>query len=245
MVNSELDNLVLPSIAASQAESANGPRSVHRALLVLTHVVEHGPQTLSMLARSVELPASTVLRLLRALEEWGFVAKDDEGQYEMGARFANTRLASQPVLPPSLVDLSVPILTELMKLTGESSYLSVPGPAQSYLYLREVQSDQPIRHVGLSGWAGRFVPMEGSAVGHALRGEVPAGDYSALQAVITKDATVIAAPVRDRSGEIVGALSIVGPSFRLSGASEAECGRIVVEAAARLETQLSEATPVA
>ena len=130
------------------------------------------------------------------------------------------------------------MLQQLTDRSGESSYLTVHGPGRSCIYLREVQSDQPIRHVGFAGWAGRTVQMDGSAVGAVLDGETPENGFVTLEALLAPDATVVAAPVYDSEDAIVAAISIVGPSFRMGADHVQELGVLVRDAAQDLTRAL-------
>lgn len=211
-----------------------GPRAVHRALELLTRVVESGPVSLSALARQAELPASTTMRMLRVLEHWDYVAKNSQGQFVVGARFAQSRFAPEPASAEQLNDLSAPILDALTETTGESSYLAVRGDANTCVYLREVQTSHPIRHVGFSGWQGRTVPMASSAVAEVFEERIPETGYVVMDAVVTSEATVVAAPVYSSSDEIIAVLSIVGPSYRLNSKAVAIAGPQVIAAANEL-----------
>jgi DNA-binding IclR family transcriptional regulator len=211
---------------------------VHRALELLTIVVETGPQPLTELARASGLPTSTTLRSLRALEHWGYVARAPDGGYVAGHRFARSRFDAEPASAEDLFERSGEVLQRLTDRTGESSYLTVRGPGRSCIYLREVQSDQPIRHVGFAGWAGRTVQMDGSAVGAVLDGETPETGFVTLGAVSAPDATVVAAPVHDNAGAIVAAISVVGPTFRMGADRVQELGALVHEAAQNLTRAL-------
>ena len=216
---------------AERLDSGSGPRSVHRALELLTAVVESGPQPLTELARASGLPTSTTLRSLRALEHWGYVARTPDGGYVAGHRFARSRFDAEPASAEHLFERSGEVLQQLTDRSGESSYLTVRGPGRSCIYLREVQSDQPIRHVGFAGWAGRTVQMDGSAVGAVFDGETPESGFVSLGAVSAPDATVIAAAVLDSEDAIVAAISIVGPSFRMGTDRIQELGVLVRDAA--------------
>ncbi|MFD6699279.1 MULTISPECIES: IclR family transcriptional regulator [unclassified Microbacterium] len=223
---------------ADALDSGSGPRSVHRALELLTIVVESGPQPLTELARASRLPTSTTLRSLRALEHWGYVARATDGGYVAGHRFARSRFDAEPASAEQLFERSGEVLQRLTERSGESSYLTVRGPGRSCIYLREVQSDQPIRHVGFAGWAGRTVQMDGSAVGAVLDGETPHAGFVTLGAVSAPDATVIAAPVLDNEGTIVAAISIVGPSFRMGEDRVQSLGGLVCDHAQNLTEAL-------
>ncbi|MEU6140256.1 helix-turn-helix domain-containing protein [Streptomyces sp. NPDC047081] len=193
-------------------QGADGPRSVHRALMLLTCVVERGPQTLSELARVLEMSPSTAMRLARALVHWGYLDRDESGTYSTGRRFASLQRTVREAPETDIVELSGPVLRALTDDTQESSYLSVQGAAQTLMYLRQVPSPQAIRHVN---WTGRSMPMAGTAAGAALTGQVDEHGVAVAKAIATEGATAIAAPVRDAQGTIVAALSIVGPSFRM------------------------------
>lgn len=212
-------------------EPSQGPRAVHRALELLTRVVESGPISLSALARQADLPASTAMRMLRVLEHWDYVAKDPQGHFVVGARFAQSRFTPEPASAEALNDLSAPILHELTQSTGESSYLAVRGDANTCVYLREEQTTHPIRHVGFSGWQGRTVPMASSAVAEVFERRIPESGYVVMDAVVTSEATVVAAPVYSSTGEIIAVLSVVGPSYRLKGDGISAAGAAVIAAA--------------
>ncbi|MET7574290.1 helix-turn-helix domain-containing protein [Streptomyces sp. NPDC005492] len=191
---------------------ADGPRSVHRALMLLTCVAERGPQTLTALARVLDMSPSTTMRLGRALVHWGYLDRDESGTYTTGHRFASLQRAVPAAPETDIVELSGPVLRALTDDTQESSYLSVQGAAQTLVYLRQVPSPQAIRHVN---WTGRSLPMAGTAAGAALMGQVDEQGVAVAKAIATEGATAVAAPVRDASGTIVAALSVVGPSFRM------------------------------
>ncbi|WP_309406891.1 helix-turn-helix domain-containing protein [Glutamicibacter sp. PS] len=223
----------------SQDESPQGPQTVHRALEVLTLVVDRGPLALSDIARASKLPTSTTSRMLRVLEHWGYVSRARDGQYSLGPRFVQSRVVNDQASVEDLVDASGPIMSRLTEQTSESSYLAVPSPANTCTFLREVQSSLPIRYVGFDGWEGRTVPMGGSVTGEVLDGRIPDLGYVVMVAVQDPDATVIGAPVRNAQGQIIAALSIAGPSFRMGGQAVAALGEAVSSAATELAEQIN------
>ncbi|MBN3585754.1 helix-turn-helix domain-containing protein, partial [Algoriphagus aestuarii] len=66
--------------------SEQSTRTVERALALLSVVCEGERPTLAVAARAVELAPSTALRLLRTLEQAGFILKEDDGTYRAGPR---------------------------------------------------------------------------------------------------------------------------------------------------------------
>ena len=222
----------------TDAEQNLGPRAVHRALEVLTVVIEQGPLSLLAIATACGLPSSTAMRSLRALEHWNYVFRLDDNSYVAGARFVSSQIQVEAPDAGDLVEKSAPILQRIAELTGESSYLAIPGPAGTCVYLREVQSNQAVRFVGFDGWTGKAVARANSAVGDALDGFTPQQGFVMKEAALTPEANVIAAPVADRAGAIVASLSVAGPSFRLTGARAKKAGAVVRDSANELSSLL-------
>ena len=208
-------------------------RTVERALALLAAVCERGSANLADSARDCDLAPSTALRLLRTLETTGFVSKDESGMYRPGGRII--QLGAQALSNESLVDLAAEAMEEVATNTGESAYLSVEGHAGTALYISIVEGTHSVRH---ASWVGRTVPLDKSAAGHALRGEVPAAGYVVVERGVEKDVTAIACPVYSEA-RIVAALSVVVPSYRLTATQAKQYGRTLVSAAAGITARLS------
>lgn len=208
-------------------------RTVERALALLATVCQNGGTNLVDSARECELAPSTALRLLRTLETTGFVTKDDAGIYRPGGRII--QLGAQALSNESLVDLTQPTMEAVVAATGESVYLSVKGHGDTALYLNIVQGTHSVRH---TSWVGRTVPLDKSAAGRALRGEVAADGYVVVERGVEADVTAIASPVRSEA-RIVAALSLVIPSYRLTGPETERYGHLLVSAAAEVSARLS------
>lgn len=208
-------------------------RTVERALALLATVCQSGGTNLVDSARECELAPSTALRLLRTLETTGFVTKDDAGIYRPGGRII--QLGAQALSNESLVDLTQPTMEAVVAATGESVYLSVKGHGDTALYLNIVQGTHSVRH---TSWVGRTVPLDKSAAGRALRGEVAADGYVVVERGVEADVTAIASPVRSEA-RIVAALSLVIPSYRLTGPETERYGHLLVSAAAEVSARLS------
>jgi DNA-binding IclR family transcriptional regulator len=111
----------------------------------------------------------------------------------------------------------------------------VPADAQRVVYLRQSASPRTVR---ADSWVGRSIPMRGTAIGAALRGDVGPEGYAVVSAAVEPDVTAIAAPFRDHADEIAGALSITAPTYRTSGDDAAAHGRAVVRHANELSREL-------
>jgi IclR family acetate operon transcriptional repressor len=214
------------------AESST--RTVERALALLANICERGGANLADSARECDLAPSTALRLLRTLENTGFVAKEEAGgTYRPGSRLI--QLGAQALSNESLIDFAKPVMEKLVAEVGESAYLSVEGHADTALYISIVEGTHAVRH---ASWVGRTVPLDTSAAGQVLRGRVPTEGYVIVERGVEADVTAIACPVRSEA-RIVAALSLVVPSYRLSASQAADYGRTLASTAATLSAGLS------
>ena len=207
-------------------------RTVERALALLSEVCTRQPVTLTECARDTSLPASTALRLLRTLETAGFVTRDEAGSFRAGP--VMTSLGATALGRNELARLAVPALDRIVARTKESAYLSVRGVKDTAIYIAVVEGTHAVRH---TSWIGRTVPMRGLAVGQVLSGDVPAVGYVAARDRLEPEVTAIVAPLRYPGG-IAGALSVLGPTYRIDETTMHAYGRIVANEAATLSRQL-------
>jgi urocanate hydratase len=207
-------------------------RTVERALSLLFEVCTRGSVTLTECARETSLPPSTALRLLRTLETKGFVSRDGAGSFRAGP--VMTSLGATALGRNELARLAAPALDRIGAQTNESAYLSVRGVNDTAIYISVVEGTHAVRH---TSWIGRTVPMQGLAVGRVLSGDVPEVGYVAGRDLIEPDVTAIVAPVRYPGG-IAGALSVLGPTYRIDDQTMHAYGRIVANEAAALSRLL-------
>ncbi|MDP9117697.1 MAG: helix-turn-helix domain-containing protein [Actinomycetota bacterium] len=211
---------------------AASTRTVDRALGLLAEVCTEGSISLSECARRVHLPASTALRLLRTLEASGFVVRDGAGSFSAGARLV--QLGAYAVGRQSLLRLAQPAMDRIVAATGETTYLSIAGPNDTAIYIGMVEGTHAVRH---TSWVGQSTPFANLAVGQALEGSVPEVGYVAERDRMEPDVTAIAAPIR-RTGGIAGALSVLGPSYRIDDHTMQTYGCIVSSEALAIGMQL-------
>ncbi len=93
-----------------------------RAVSVL-EAVEEGADRFTAIVRRTGLSRSTAHRLIKALEDHGFLARYGELGYRLGPRLL--RLASEAMRELPLRDLAHPVLERLVRVTGESAQLFV------------------------------------------------------------------------------------------------------------------------
>jgi DNA-binding IclR family transcriptional regulator len=238
-----------------------GTQAIDRAAELLVRVVESGqPLAVGELAARSGLPKSTTSRLVGALERRGLVQRSvDRGALSPGPvllRFAH-RDGRQ-----SLVELAAPVLEHLARETRETINLAVPGPLGA-----EHLSQRDSEHfVGVTNWVGRRVPHHVAANGkvfvafaaapvpgrlerftprtitsraalEAELGRVRARGYATAVDELELGLAAMAAPVRV-AGDVVAALSISGPTSRLTFERIEQLAPLLVEQAASLGRRL-------
>lgn len=237
-------------------------QSVDRAFAVL-RALAAGPAGVTELADRVSLPKSTVARLLRTLEALGAVEQlAVGGDYHLGDALADLGAAARP--GRSLVPLVRPHLAELNEATGEATGFSVPDGLEM-LYLDQItpdgelqvrdwtgqripmhavpsghvvlaSDDQLVRRLvdaGLEPFTERTL-TDADALTRRLH-QVRVEGYAWAMGEYADGLNSVAAPLRDRSGRVVGAIHVYGPASSLPGGRDpAELGRLVVATAARV-----------
>jgi DNA-binding IclR family transcriptional regulator len=241
-------------------------QSIDRAFAVLRQVA-HEPGGISEVARAVDLPVSTVARLLMTLESQGAVVRiGDTGTWGIGA---GIRDLAGSVADPSwtLVARAQSVLATLVDRTGETSGLSVLD-GDEVVYLDHVEN---AHEVTLRDWTGSRLPLHVVSSGLVLLAAQPPAVIAAYlsrplvaptrRSVVQparirqrlsrlrRDGFVwtigefdegiasVAAPVVDARGATVAAVHTHGPSYRFPGASDADAIAVHVRDAARTLSQ--------
>jgi IclR family transcriptional regulator, acetate operon repressor len=238
--------------AASDAERAAarapGTQSIDRAGEMLACLLESdAPMSLRDLAEAADLPKSTASRLLSALERHGLVHQTGErGKLEPGP--AILRFAHRGAGERHLLELAQPALDALSNASHETVNLSVPTP-HGVDHLAQVDGRH---FLGAGHWVGRRVDYHCTANGKIFlafgAAELPPGDLARMTPhtvveraalerqlhIVRREAiattidelelglSALAAPVRGLAGHVIAALSISGPTLRLTRARIAE-----------------------
>ena len=198
-----------------------GTQAIERAAQLLVRVVE-APQAPSVgeLAARSGLPKSTTSRLVGALERNGLIQRlGERGRLRPGPvllRYAS-RDGSQ-----TLVELAQPSLHRLADASGETINLAVPGIDG----VEHLSQEDTAHFVGVTDWVGRRVPFELAANGKcfltfggngcAQAEEIRARGYATSIDELEVGLTAIAAPVLGANDVAVAALSISGPTSRVT-----------------------------
>lgn len=229
----------MPVEKAPTDTASGSTRTVERALTLLTAVAERGDQaTLSELARDAGLSPSTASRLLATLGAQRFTTRDAEGRFRVGPTLRRIALLSWQEEP--LYELAGSHLVELADETGETANLAVAADRGRILYLRQHASPQLVR---TANWTGRTVPRRGTALGAALDGQLLAGGYAIARNSVEPDVVAVAAPVLDRSGAPLAALSVIAPTYRTADEDLHRYGEALVAHARELARAAGHAVP--
>lgn len=104
--------------------AATPPKTVLKALSLLDLIADQPNLTLSELGRLAGVPAPTALRLLRALQEASYVEVDQDGRYRLGIQclvLGSTYMENLDLRSEARVELE-----NLAEETGETVHLGVP-----------------------------------------------------------------------------------------------------------------------
>jgi DNA-binding IclR family transcriptional regulator len=241
-----------------------GTQSIDRAAQLLVHVVENSePTSVGALAETTGLPKSTTSRLVRALERQGLVQRAGaRGSLSPGPVLL--RFAGRGRSDADLVAVSAETLGALAEHTGETINLAVAGP----LGVEHLAQRDSRHFLGGTNWVGRRVPYHCTANGKVLiafgAARLPNGrlerltprtivDRRILEAELQRvreqgyataadelepGLSAVAVPVRARGGEASAALSISGPTIRLTPARLTELAALIIDHAAEVSATL-------
>jgi len=249
---------------SAPAARASGTTAIDRGAELLVRVLEsEEPVALAELASASGIPKSTASRLVSALERQGLVEQDGErGRLRPGP--AILRVAERSMLERSILELARPSLDALGSATGETINLAVPGP-NGVEHIAQVESRH---FLGAGQWLGRSADYHCTANGKVfmafgraplppapvaaltprtitdlarLRAELAAvrrADFAAAVEELEIGLAAIAAPVRGAGGQVVAALSITGPTVRMTRRRIADVKPILIEEAGTLSRRL-------
>lgn len=217
---------------------ASSRQPVGKAFQLLRSLVDNQRQDVGVreLARLVELPVSTVHRLLATLSEQGFVHLDeDTGRCSLGLEFYRLAMRASS---GGIASIARPRLSELTRQFDQTSFLLLYSAERAEgMFAVSAESTQSLRYViELHVWRPITGPASGLAVLAYLGGDeqkrlIAASGASRLQRqalrakldVITEQgyavtqgervvgAVGVAAPVFERSGKVIGSVGLSIP----------------------------------
>lgn len=240
-------------------EDKSTVRAVDRALDILLVFTEEKELGLSEIAKRISLHKSTVHRLIGSLESKGFVMRNPETEkYKLGYRILE--LSSNLTQSDDISILLLPEMEKLRDLVGETISLYVRDGTER-IRIQAVQSNQPIRRVAPIGARMPLTVGASSKLLVAFEDEdtrnqilrntswpekVEREQFLAQLERIRKQgyatsveerelgAAAVSAPIFNRKGKVIAALSISGPSNRLTQEKMQEIAAPLVDAATRM-----------
>ena len=219
------------------------PSSIEKAIDVLFCFDLQRPQLrLVDIGQRLGLHKSTAHRLLSLLKKKGLVVVDPATQlYSLGP--ALVELAWIVLRQQDLRSLCRPYLEQLRQATNETVSLNI-RMGNRRVCIEELPSDQEVKY---SQAMGLTAPLHVGAPGKALMAFLPADERERVLATLTRPdagratvagAAAVAAPIRDRSGQTIVAVSVLGPSHRLTAKVLKELGGQVIKVAREISAAL-------
>jgi IclR family acetate operon transcriptional repressor len=264
----ESENAASSSSTASPSPSpsppAHGTTAVDRGADLLVRVLEsEEPVALTDLASASGIPKSTASRLVSALERRGLIEQDGQrGRLRPGP--AILRVAERGMLERNVVELARLTLDSLAEFSGETINLAVPARG-GVEHVAEVESRH---FLGTGQWLGRLVDYHCTATGKVFmafgRATIPAQpltryapatitdpirlreqlsivrrtDFATAIDELEPGLAAIAVPVRGAQGDVIAALSIAGPTLRMTPRRIAELKPNLIQEARSLSRRL-------
>jgi DNA-binding IclR family transcriptional regulator len=246
-------------------QSSSGPTPVKTGVGVLDRsmailaAVERGARSFTHIVEATGLTRPTAHRLVKALEDHGMLTMAGGLGYRLGPRLLGLAATAMRDLP--LRDLAHPALERLAAITGESAQLYVRD-ADRRVCIDAIESSSELRTIVA---VGASLPLaKGSAGKVFLAWAQPQDRDRFLQALPEEEAdrlgrqvattrrrgwadsvgereagvASVSAPVLDRKGSLVAAVSVSGPANRFGTAGGKRYAPAVTAAAAELADAL-------
>ncbi len=252
---------------SDQQERGGNLQSVNRALRALELIAEAGELGVTELGRRLDVHKATASRLVATLAERGMVERDPVTEkYRLG--FGLIRLAGAAMASMDLVRTARPVLEDLADRTRETVNLGViSGDAVVYIdQVTGTRSIVAVSWVGrrtpLHATSNGKVLLASAddrerdrLLSHPLArttaatitdpaklraqlAEIRTRGYATTMEELEEGLNAVAAPVRRADGEVVAAVSVSGPAFRMRPVDLPRVGRLTIEAAAAISRRL-------
>lgn len=241
--------------------------SVVSAFRVLEAVAEAQPVGLSELARSVGLPKSTVQRVLLTLQEVGWLRPTDTTPTRWQLTYRVVAVVGRAGGGESLRDIALPVMNDLQLSTTETIHLAA-ADGDSLVLVERLDTSHRLRaflplgerialHASATGLAylsactadylddylaGTLSAQTPDTITDPARvravvDEVRERGYSVNVGGLSLGISSLGAPIEGASG-VIAALSVSGPSSRITEDRFDELGTQVRDAAARISRAL-------
>jgi DNA-binding IclR family transcriptional regulator len=217
--------------------------TLHDGLRLLEYLANaNGPQALTHIAAALGMGNSKAHRLLQTLTEQNYVFQVD-GSRHYQASIKLWTLGSGVLRQAGLRAVAESEMQRIMEATGESVHLSVLEGSE-IVYVHKVESTNPVRaysqiggrmpaHRVATGKAilaflarkSLIAQLDALLLGNSITQKEHAGFLKEVEAIRSKgfainrggwnaDVYGVAAPILDRSGQVLAALGVSGPAHR-------------------------------
>lgn len=216
-------------------------RSVDRATDIILAFIDVPVMGIGELQQRLDLPRPTLYRMLAALEQKGLVSWFGEPRkYRLGLKVLELSRSWERSF--NLIEISQQPLEQLWQDCDETIMLFVPNNQHGRMLVHEIRSSKPLYY---SRPIGYVAPLTVGAAGKVMLAfaaedeirracdDLPEAARRKLQADIERirkdryfaatgevlsGAVSIAAPLFGHNAEILGAIAVVGPEMRMTGA---------------------------
>jgi IclR family acetate operon transcriptional repressor len=251
-----------------EREDIGVTRTLDRGLAILEAVAAEGEATLSEVARATAMSASTAFRLIETLERRGFLAREEEtGNYRIGSRAFDVGSAfsgaarlndvARPLMRRLAEELGEGVALGIRE-GSQVMYVEQIEAKSAVRMSARLGSRMPVHCTAVGKvlvawlWETRIDEIVGpepypSATAATLTtrsallaelAQVRERGHAVDAQEFEADVRCVAAPVRNREGEVVAALSVSAPAGRLSPARVLAVVRPLVAAADELSSRL-------
>jgi DNA-binding IclR family transcriptional regulator len=247
-------------------------QSVDRALAVLDLLAQRGEVGVTELAAELTVHKSTAFRLVTALERRQLVEQvGDRGKYRLGLGIL--RLAAATTGRLEVTREGQGVCERLARELGETVNIAILDDGSAINVLQEFGNaavgsrnwigrrtalhatssgkvllafaDETLRKAVLAEPLARHTALTVTDPAELRRqlDETVRRGWAGTNEELEVGLTAIAAPIRDGSGKVVAAVSVSGPSFRLTPESFQDVAPQVIEGAAEISTRLGHYLP--
>jgi IclR family transcriptional regulator, acetate operon repressor len=241
----------------------NKVQSLDRALEILRLLGSEPEMRVTDLARRLEVHKSTVFRLLSTLQEHGLVEQNPTTEkYRLG--YGLVRLAGAVVAELDLARASRSVLEELAVRTGETVNLAILQGDQ-VVNIDQIAAPNLVVNVN---WVGKQTPLHGKVLLADLSDEerrrllsralprltprtitdprilekqlrrVLTDGYAFTLEELELGLNAVAAPVYAADGRVQAAVSVAGPSYRVTPQRLSELGEMTKDAGAAISRRM-------
>ncbi|MEU4572897.1 MULTISPECIES: IclR family transcriptional regulator [Nonomuraea] len=235
-------------------------QSVDRAIAILEILARDGASRVTDLAAELDVHKSTAFRLLAALEQGGLVEQSgDRGRYRLG--FGVVRLAGAATAQLDLAKESREVCLRLAGELGETVNVAVPRDGCA-VNISQVRGPSAISG---HNWVGQRTPAHATSSGKVLLAfgalalpevldrftpltitdarllglaEIRRRGWAFTVEELELGLNAVAAPVRGGDGAVVAAVSVSGPSYRLTPQRLPEVGEVMADGAREISQRI-------